>query len=190
MKNFYTKTERNHLSGNQSTNKTHSSFFKGISVSFAIILISAFGLKAQVTVTNPTNTTPNLAATYTTLALAVTAVNATTAISGPVTITLNASNPQTTPAGGYSITAIPTGASATNKIVFEGSGNTITAFNPQTVPNVNDAIFKLIGADFITIQNFIMKENASNTTIAVATNNMTEFGVALLYASLTNGAQK
>lgn len=34
-----------------------------------------------------------------------------------------------------------------------------------------------------------MQENPANSTTATGTNNMTEWGVALLYASLTNGAQ-
>ncbi len=149
------------------------------------------GANAQVTVTNPTNTTPNLAATYANLDLAIIAVNATTTISGPVIITLDPANPQTAPLGGYSITAIPTGASSINNITFEGSGNTITAPTPQASGILVDAIFKLLGADFITIQNFVMVENAANTTIAAATNNMTEFGVALFYPTTitTNGAQ-
>ena len=111
-----------------------------------------------------------------------------TAISGPVIITLTGN--ETAPAGGYSITAIPTGASATNNIVIQGSSSTITAFTPQTVGNINDAIFKLIGADWITIQNFTMQENAANIVgTPAASNNMTEWGVALLYATTTNGAQ-
>ncbi|MFT3909518.1 MAG: hypothetical protein QM737_08845 [Ferruginibacter sp.] len=146
-----------------------------------------FGSKGQVNVTNPGNTTPALSATYGSLALAITAVNSRTAISGPVTITLTVN--ETAPAGGYSITATPTGISATNKFIFDGGGNTITAFTPQSSGLLTDAIFKIIGADYITIQNFTMQENASNTTSAVATNNMTEWGVALLYATTTNGAQ-
>ncbi len=144
---------------------------------------------AFVVVTNPGNTTPPLAANYTTLAAAITDLNATTAISGPVIITLNIN--ETAPAGGYSITAIPTGASATNNIIIQGlnSAITITAPTPQTSGNLNDAIFKLIGADWITIQSFTMLENAANTTTAAGTNNMTEWGVALLYVSTTNGAQ-
>lgn len=34
-----------------------------------------------------------------------------------------------------------------------------------------------------------MLENPANTTTAAASNNMTEWGVAVLYASTTNGAQ-
>ncbi|MEI7726785.1 MAG: hypothetical protein WCK09_16870, partial [Bacteroidota bacterium] len=96
---------------------------------------------------------------------------------------------ETAPAGGYSITAIPTGASATNNIIIQGSSSTVTAYTPQASGTLNDAIFKIIGADFITIQNFTMQENAANTTTTVASNNMTEWGVALLYVSTTNGAQ-
>ncbi|MBK7852321.1 MAG: lamin tail domain-containing protein [Bacteroidetes bacterium] len=129
-----------------------------------------------------TNSGSGLAPTYPSLAAAVTALNAAT-ITSPVTITLTAS--ETAPAGGFSITAQ---GSATNTIVIDGAGFTLTAFTPQTAGALNDAIIKLVGADFVTIQNFIMQENAANTTTAAATNNMTEWGVALLYATTTNGA--
>ncbi len=134
---------------------------------------------AQVT----TNSGSGLAATYPDLASAISALNAAT-ITSPVTITL-AGN-ETAPVGGYTITAQGTGV---NTIIISGSSSTITAFTPQVSGSLNDAIFKLVGADFVTIQNFTMQENGSNTTTAVATNNMTEFGIALLYASLTNGSQ-
>jgi len=152
-----------------------------------ILLFSSMGW-GQVTVTNPTNTTPAMSATYTSLALAITDVNNRTAISGPVTITLTAA--QTAPAGGYSITNTAiTGGSNTNRFIFDGGSNIITAPTPQTSGNLNDALFKIIGADFITIQNFTMQENAANTTTTAASNNMTEFGVALFYATTANGAQ-
>ncbi len=143
---------------------------------------------SQVTVTNPTNTTPNLAATYTSLANAITALDGITAISGPVTISLTAGNPQTAPAGGYVIQFAAT-TTAANNITITGNNNTITAFTPQASGNINDAIFKLIGVDYVSISNFTMQENPANTTTAVATNNMTEWGVALLRASATDGAQ-
>ena len=157
----------------------------------ALLMMVTVGANAQVvSVTNPGNTTPALSATYGSLALAITDLNTRTAISGPVTITLNSANPQTCPAGGYSISPTLTGASNTNRVTIAGSGNTITAPNPAgTAGNLNDAIFKIIGSDFITISNFVMNENILNTTTAAATNNMVEWGVALLYASTTNGAQ-
>lgn len=130
-----------------------------------------------------TNSGSGLAATYGSLSAAITALNAAT-ISSPVVITLTGN--ETAPLGGFSITA--TGTSS-NTITIEGSSSTITAPTSQTSGILTDAIFKIIGGDYITIQNFTMNENASNTTTAAGTNNMTEFGVALFYATTTNGAQ-
>jgi hypothetical protein len=147
------------------------------------------GLKSQVvSVTNPTNTVPNLNTTYPSLAAAVTAVNGITSISGVVVITLNPSNPQTAPAGGYAInfTAVTSGSS---NIIFEGNNNTITAFTPQTSGSITDALFKLIGVDYVTIRNFNLRENSSNTGTVPGSNNMTEWGIALLCSSTINGAQ-
>jgi hypothetical protein len=155
---------------------------------FLACLFSGITLRAQVTVTGAANTTPALAATYTSLANAITALNNITAISGPVTISLTAGNPQTAPAGGYSIQFSAT-TTAVNNISIVGNSNVITASNTHTAGSRTDALFKLIGVDFITLRNFTLQENAANTTTAVATNNMTEWGVALLYASTTNGAQ-
>ena len=154
-----------------------------------MILLNA-GLIGQVTVTNPGNVVPALSGTYPNLDAAIIALNTRTNITGPVTIALNAGFPQTTPMGGYTITAILVGASAANTVTFAGNANTITAFTPQAIGNLNDAIFKIIGSDFVTIQNFVMQENALNVTNTPATsNNMTEWGVALLRASITDGAQ-
>ncbi|MCX6265939.1 MAG: T9SS type A sorting domain-containing protein [Bacteroidetes bacterium] len=135
---------------------------------------------AQVT----TNSGSGLSPTYGSLDLAIAALNAAT-ITSPVVITLSGN--ETAPAGGYAITQA--GGTLANTIIIQGSGSTITAFSPQSSGNLNDAIFKIIGGDYITIQGFTMNENAANTTPAAATNNMTEWGVALLYASATNGAQ-
>ncbi len=161
--------------------------FIALALPMVACLLFAGAARGQVTVTNPGNATPALSATYPSLAAAITAWNATTAVSGPVTITLSGN--ETAPSGGFAITALPTGASATNNLVVSGSASTITAYGGQTSGNLNDAIFKIIGADFVTIQNFTIQENAANTTTNAASNNMTEWGVALLYASTTNGAQ-
>jgi hypothetical protein len=131
-----------------------------------------------------TNSGSGLAATYTSLANAITALNAAT-ITSPVVITLTGN--ETTPIGGYSITQL--GGTIANTITIQGSASTITAFTPQASGSKVDAIFKIVGGDYITIQNFTMQENAGNTVSAVATNTMTEFGVALFAATTTNGAQ-
>jgi len=160
---------------------------RAIYILVLLLLLSFVGM-AQVTITNPANTTPNLAATYTSLDNAITALNTITSISGPVIITLNAGNPQTAPAGGYVI-QFSASTTAANSITIAGSNNTITAFAPQPAGNLNDGIFTIIGADYVTIRNFTMQENAANTITAAATNNMTEFGVALFHISATDGAQ-
>lgn len=130
----------------------------------AAVLFS-LGSFAQVSVTNPGNTTPALAATYPTLADAIIALNTITSISGPVVFTLLPASPQTAPAGGYAI-EFAAATSAVNTIEFNGSGNIITAFTPQPSGNLNDAIFKLIGVDYVTISSFIMQENGANSTMA------------------------
>ncbi|MGX7667993.1 beta strand repeat-containing protein [Flavobacterium pedocola] len=140
--------------------------------------VSAFSF-AQVT----TNSGSGLNASYPDLATAITALNGAT-ITSPVVITL-AGN-ETAPAGGYVITAVGT---SVNTITITGSASTITASGALTAGNLNDAIFKLVGSDYVTIQNFTMLENAANTTTTAASNNMTEWGVALLYASVTDGCQ-
>lgn len=160
-----------------------------IRICIVFFLFSFQWVSAQVvTVTNPANTTPALAATYTSLANAISALNGITAIAGPVIITLNPGNPQTTPAGGYTIN-FTAATTAANYVRINGSGNTITAFTPQPSGSYIDALFKIIGSDYLTLENFIMRENPANTVIAISTNNMTEWGVALLVNGKTNGAQ-
>jgi hypothetical protein len=145
------------------------------------IIITASSSFAQVTVTGDgAGGSP-----YATLALAIAAVNGVGTLTQPTTITTSIS--ETAPAGGYQITAIGT---ATNTLIISGGGNTYTASNAQVVGNLTDAVFMLIGADYVTIQNFIIAENAANTvSTPTANNNMTEWGIALLYATATNGAQ-
>jgi hypothetical protein len=163
---------------------------KKICLLLLTVLVLAAGTIAQVavTVTNPTNTTPNLAASYTSLANAITALDAITAISGPVTLTCAAGS-ETAPAGGYAINFTAATTLANNVVITGTTTTTITASSSLSAGALNDAIFKIIGSDYVTIQNFTMQEGLSNGTTNAATNNMTEWGVALLYASTTNGAQ-
>src|SRR6188768_3401383 len=142
----------------------------------AIALFTCYHVNGQVT----TNSGSGLAATYPDLASAITALNS-ASITSPVIITLTGN--ETTPAGGYTISAQGT---SSNTITVQGSSSTITAFSPQPAGNLNNALFKLIGADYITLQGFTLQENPANTVATPASNNMTEWGVALLTASLTN----
>jgi trimeric autotransporter adhesin len=145
-----------------------------------IALLSTHFSKAQLTGTK------NVPGDYATLAEAITDLNAQGVGSGGVTINVIGGNSQTAPAGGYQITATGT---AVNPVFFEGNNNTITASAAQTVGSTNDGVFKIIGADYITIKGFAIQENAANTTTAVASNNMTEYGIAVLQFNSNNGSQ-
>ncbi|HEX8250183.1 MAG TPA: Calx-beta domain-containing protein, partial [Pyrinomonadaceae bacterium] len=126
-----------------------------------------------------------------TVAAAVAEVNASVPAGG-VTYNVAAGHTETAPAGGYTITATGT---ATDQIIFQkdpatmGANPVITASNAHVAGSLHDAIFEILGGDFITISGFTMLENPANTVTAAATNTMTEWGVALLYATTTDGAQ-
>ena len=136
--------------------------------------------------------TYNIPGDYADLAAAVADLN-TQGVGGAVVLNVVAGNPQTAPLGGYVVggtgSLVLTTTSVSNTVTIQGNGNTITAPTPQTSGNLNDAIIKLIGADWITVTGFTMNENPANTTTTAASNNMTEWGVALLYVATTDGAQ-
>ena len=159
--------------------------FFGLVFVFVTIVAEA---QVAVTVTNPTNTSPNLQSSYSSLALAITDLNLITAISGPVTLTCAASGNETAPVGGYTIN-FTAATSSGNNVIIDGAASVITA-GLQSAGSGADAVFKIIGSDYVTIRNFTMQENAGNSVTATgATNTMTEWGIALLRATTTDGAQ-
>ncbi len=98
----------------------------------------------------------NPAANYQTIASAIAAMSS-CGISGPVTFNVVAGS------GPYSeqveIPAIA-GASATNTITFNGNGNTISA----DAVTGNRPIIRLNGADYVTLNNFIIATTGTSTT--------------------------
>ncbi|HOB77704.1 MAG TPA: hypothetical protein PKI65_04345, partial [Bacteroidales bacterium] len=140
----------------------------------------AFGQLQGLVEVNPTDPV------YPTLSAAIDSLNNQGVGDGGVTITVAPGNPQTAPAGGYVITA---SGDISKQIIIDGNDNIVTAFSPQDEGKINDAIFKIIGGDWITIKNFVMMENPANTITTASSNNMTEFGVALFYATPDDGPQ-
>jgi hypothetical protein len=124
---------------------------------------------------------------YPTLEAAIADLNAQGVGTGGVVIDLLAGNPQTAPAGGYRIATAS--ASSANPVRLQGNGNTITASATHAVGALNDALFKIVGTDAVTITGFSLAENAANTVTTAASNTMTEWGIAVLYASTTDGAR-
>ncbi|HRI03768.1 MAG TPA: choice-of-anchor Q domain-containing protein, partial [Pyrinomonadaceae bacterium] len=137
--------------------------------------------------------TKNIPGDYADLTAAIADLNAQGVGAGGVTFNVVAANPQTAPVGGYIIggagSLVLTTSSAANPITFTGNANVVTASSGQTAGSLVDGVFKLVGADWVTIQGFTIQESATNTITAAATNNMTEWGVALLYVTATDGSQ-
>ncbi|MFZ4520576.1 MAG: T9SS type A sorting domain-containing protein [Bacteroidales bacterium] len=158
-----------------------------------VFVTSAFVQNAQadigVTVTNNTNTTPNLAASYTSLALALADLNAVTAMSGPVILTLAAGSSETAPPTGLTIgsATLNPALSSTNTVTIVKASGTVTlnagvgtATPASAAP---DGILKIVGADYITIDGLTLTDgNAANPATM-------EFGLGLFKLSLSDGAQ-
>lgn len=155
-----------------------------------LMLLFAFTVsvsQAQITVTvsDPTNTTPNLSASYASLAAALTDLNAVTAMTGPVTLTLSGS--ETAPVKGFvlgSATLNPV-LSSTNTITLINSGTVTinagvgTSVGPSATP---DGMFILNGADHVTIDGITFTDgNTTNATVAM------EFGLAMFKRAAGDG---
>jgi hypothetical protein len=138
----------------------------------------------------PVSGVKTLPGDYATFAAFVSDINANGIGAGGVILNINPGYTETAPAGGFVITATGT---ATNPIIIQAAGPglppTFTAPTPQTSGSLNDGIIKIHGGDYITLRGLALQENPSNTTTAATTNNMTEWGIALLYATTTDGCQ-
>ena len=169
-------------------NCTQKLSFLRYTLIFSILLLSFFA-KAQITVTNRTNTTPNLQPTYTTLALAFADLNGVTAMSGPITLTLNAGHSETAPVKGLvlgSATLNPV-LSATNTITINKASGTATLNAAVGTSNgataASDGILVLHGADYVTIDGLTFTDgNSTNATIAM------EFGIGLFKRAAGDGS--
>lgn len=125
---------------------------------------------------------------YADIASFVADINANGIGAGGVNLVIPSGYSETAPAGGFVITATGT-ASDNISIGSLGLPKPIITAPSQVAGNLNDAIFKIIGGDYINIAGLDLRENAANLITAAGTNDMTEFGVALFYATPTDGPQ-
>ncbi|MBK6774247.1 MAG: hypothetical protein IPG78_19330 [Ignavibacteria bacterium] len=160
-----------------------------------IILIFFFSLQLSkadipVTVTNPSNTTPNLSSVYSSFALALADLNLVTAMTGPVTLTLAGSNSESAPVTGFTIGSASLNAAlnSVNTVNINTSGGTVTlnagtggTGTPGTA--VQDGILNLAGADWITIDGLTL---ADGNTVNPET---MEYGIGLFKAGVSDGCQ-
>jgi hypothetical protein len=160
-----------------------------MSILFCILAwIGSVQAQIGVTVTGNTNTTPNLAASYTSLANAVTALNGVTAMTGPVTFTLAAGTSETAPVKGFNISTSTAGVlNATNTLTIVKAPGAATVINagvgtangPAASP---DGMMYLSGSDYVTINGITF--NDGNTTNATVT---MEFGIAFFKRAAGDG---
>jgi gliding motility-associated-like protein len=163
-------------------------------LSFVTVLVTLFCFsfvqgQIAVTVTGSTNTTPALSASYVSLSSALTDLNAVTAMSGPVVLTLDSGTSETAPIKGFvlgSATLNPV-LSATNTITINKSGAGAVTINagvgtsngPTATP---DGMFYLLGADYVTIDGLTFIDgNSASATVAM------EFGVAMFKRTAGDG---
>ncbi len=153
---------------------------------FMLLCFNNANAQIAFNVTGNTNTTPNLATSYSSFAATLTALNAVTAITGNVEINATiAGGTEIAPPKGFTIGSTSLNA-ATNStpfyIYFNASGTTINAgIGTSTIATNPDGMIKLVGADKIYLNNFKLVDG--NTTGAA----MMEFGIGLFKASVTDG---
>ena len=148
----------------------------------ALFFAFSLGLNAQV------SGTKTILIDYPTIQDFIIDINANGIGAGGVNLIVPSGYSEVAPSGGFVITATGT---ASNNITIGSVGMPkpiITASPSQASGTISDAIFKIIGGDYINIVGLDLRENTANTTTAAGTNNMTEFGIALFYgASVTDG---
>lgn len=157
---------------------------------FIFFVLIGLPIKAQLIAVGSTGGTGSPVSFYPSLAAAISAINDGVTHTGTITCNVSAGYTEIAPPGGYVITATGT---ATNPITIKkaGSGsNPILYASPsQPVGSLHDAVIEIIGGDYITIDGFDIQEHPSNSITTASNNNMTEWGIALNYASPTDGCQ-
>lgn len=141
-----------------------------------------------VTVTGNTNTSPNLAASYTSLNDALNALNSVTSMTGAVTLTCNAGSETAPSSSGFTLGSATLNPvlSSTNTVSILAAGVvTLNAAVGVSTPSsaTPDGIFKIVGADYVTIDGITF--NDGNTTNPASM----EFGLALFKAGVADGSQ-
>ncbi len=160
---------------------------KTLAMLLFFIVLSVTKTSAQITITvqNNTNTTPNLATSYPSLADALNALNAITGMTGTVYMTAFTYGTETAPPKGFTIGSATLNPllSATNNVMINGNGSLINAGVGTATPSSAspDGMVKLVGANYIDFRNFSLVDG--NTTNPATM----EFGIGLFKASATDG---
>jgi hypothetical protein len=139
-----------------------------------LLILSAATTNAQVTGTKV------IGVDYPTIAAAITDLNTVGVGAGGATINVPAGYTETAPLNGYLLgtTLLNGSLSVTNPLTFQKSGAganpVITAFTGGS-STTTDGIFKIAGADYVTIDGIDVKENVANSGAALM-----EWGYAMV----------
>lgn len=148
---------------------------------YLLIAVVLFATVSQAQVTG----TKTIGTDYPTIAAAVTALNTGGVGAGGATINVPSGYTETAPSGGIVLgsTALNLSLTASNTLTFvktgTGANPAITAFTGGT-STTSDGIFKIAGADYVTIDGIDLKENAANTVAALM-----EWGYAFVNLNAT-----
>jgi hypothetical protein len=185
----YTATPHSQKQESTSYTATKRNWLSFVTVLVTLFCFSFVQGQIGVTVTGNSNTTPALSASYVSLSAALTDLNAVTAMSGPVVLTLDSGTSETAPIKGFvlgSATLNPV-LSATNTITINKSGAGAVTINagvgtssaPLATP---DGMFYLNGADYVTIDGITFTDgNSASATVAM------EFGLAMFKRTAGDG---
>ena len=176
------------MNNNYKTNKQTVSSQIVTTLVLILMLFSAFTTNAQVM---GIKTIPG---DYPDLASALVDLNTNGVGIGGATINIATGYTETAPVGGFSLgsPALNASLSATNTLIIQKSGvgasPLLTAYvggvgTPGSA--VQDGIFKIIGADYVTIDGIDLIENVANTANPATM----EYGYAMYKASAIDGCQ-
>lgn len=144
------------------------------------LFLMAWAAQAQI------SGTKNIPGDYASLAAAITDLNTQGVGTGGVIINLN--QIETAPSGGYILgsATLNGSVSASKTITINGNLNTITAqSNTASTNTTSDAVLRIAGTDYVTLNQIKIVENAANTTA----NTQMERGIACMAFSATDGCQ-
>lgn len=123
---------------------------------------------------------------FTTLASAITALNTNGVAFGGASIVISNGHTETIPSGGYSLGSLNLNASLSASSPLEIRKDYSLGFKPVFTSGAGvgaiDAMFKLLGADYVTLDNLMFVESSSNSTAAT----LMEMGIALLKRTNTS----
>jgi|GEM_PF-4771354 len=154
-------------------------------ISLICLIVCAFANNGYAQVSG----TKTIGIDYATIQSFVLDINTNGIGAGGVKLLVPSGYAETAPAGGFAITATGT---VSDSIIIQSVGTplpVIMSSSVHTTGALTDAIFKLIGSDYVMIKGLSLQENPLNTATSIGSNKMTEWAIALLYATPTNGAQ-